>query len=94
MDNNKKLYKAKEMVDNFKEEYESDHPMFTDEDIYLLKWLIEQAETTEELKKENRNLQITIGKYAGQIQDLIGRQQTLCREGLSISRNMFRVDLD
>lgn len=42
------------------------------------------------LQEENANLQVSIGKYAAQIQEVIGKQQNLNREGLSIARNMLR----
>ena len=47
-----------------------------------------------DLQQENIRLNKVIGRYAGQIQEVIGKQQSLCREGLTIARNMFRTDLD
>lgn len=44
------------------------------------------------LEEENASLQVSIGKYAGQIQEVIGKQQNLNKEGLMIARNMFRVE--
>ena len=54
----------------------------------------ELIEEVRKQKRENVNLQKEIGKYAGQIQELVGKQQALCREGLTIAQNMFRTDLD
>lgn len=51
-----KLEESREMIRNFYAEYKSNHPMFTDEDISLLNWLLRQAEITEELKEENEIL--------------------------------------
>lgn len=47
-----RLYKAKEMVYSFYQEYDSGHPMFTEEDIEILNWLIKQAEKVERYENE------------------------------------------
>lgn len=83
----------KERLEEIKERYmerEYDYALSSMD----IDWLIQQAERVSELEKQNRGLQITIGKYAGQFQELIGQQQSLCNEGLTITRNMFRTDLD
>lgn len=54
----------------------------------------ELIEEVRKQKRDNVKLQKVIGRYAGQIQEVIGKQQSLCSEGLIIARNMFRTDLD
>lgn len=38
------LLKAKEMIEDFRQEHNTGHPMFTDDDIDRLSWLVQQAE--------------------------------------------------
>lgn len=63
------LKKAKEMVADFHREYSSHHPMFTEEDMYNLSWLIAQAEWTkhygEKAGKLNEFLQERVSDRLG-----------------------------
>ena len=51
-----RLEKAKELVESYEMEFLSNHPIFLDEDIETLIWMLEQAKRAQELEKENTGL--------------------------------------
>ena len=64
------LKDCKDMYNDFYEEYNSGHPMFTDYDIKLLNWLIEQVELYEECQADALKLHEDNKRYREALENI------------------------
>src|SRR5690625_3579351 len=86
-----RLEKAKELVESYEMEFLSNHPIFLDEDIETLIWMLEQAKRAQELERKLADRDYTNGQYIR----LLNRHENL-REALEFYANSahYEVEVD